>query len=117
GYTNRTCGCRIGGQHKALRVECRTPGADANPYLAFAATIAAGLHGIENQIEPPEMFEGNAYEAKDIPRVPTSLHEAIDELERSAVARKAFGQFVFEHLLNMARQEQLIFDNNAVTDW
>ena len=63
------------------------------------------------------MFEGNAYEAKDVPRVPDALHEAIDEFERSEVAREAFGDFVFEHLLNTAGQEQIIFDNTVVTDW
>jgi glutamine synthetase len=63
------------------------------------------------------MFEGNGYEAKDVPRVPTSLHEAIEELAKSEVAREAFGDFVFEHLLNTARQEQIIFDNRTVTDW
>jgi glutamine synthetase len=63
------------------------------------------------------MFHGNAYEAKDVPRVPTSLHEAVEEFERSEVGRKAFGDAVFEHLLNTARQEQIIFDNTAVTDW
>jgi glutamine synthetase len=117
GHDNRTCGFRLVGEHSGLRIESRIPGADANPYYAFAATIAAGLHGIENGIEPPEMFRGNAYEAKDVPRVPTSLHEAIAEMERSEVARKAFGDFVFDHLLNTARQEQIIFDNNTVTDW
>ncbi|MDP9343617.1 MAG: glutamine synthetase family protein [Actinomycetota bacterium] len=117
GHDNRTCGFRIVGEHTGFRVEDRIPGADANPYLAFAATIAGGLYGIENGIEPPPMFHGNAYEATDVPRVPSSLHEAIDEFERSEVARKAFGDFVFEHLLNTARQEQSIFDNRAVTDW
>jgi glutamine synthetase len=63
------------------------------------------------------MFVGNAYEAKDVPRVPTSLHEAIDAFEGSEIARRAFGDFVFEHLLNTARQEQFIFDNQTVTDW
>src|SRR5439155_23588395 len=105
GHDNRTCGFRIVGEHQSFRVECRIPGADANPYYAFAATIAGGLHGIENQIEPPEMFRGNAYEAKDVPRVPSSLHEAVDAMEGSEVARKAFGDAVFEHLLNTARQE------------
>ena len=114
---NRTCGFRTVGEHRGARVECRIPGADANPYLAFAATIAAGLWGIENQVEPPEMFHGNAYEAKDVPRVPTSLHEAIDVFRDSKVAHEAFGDFVFEHLLNTAVQEQVIFDNNTVTDW
>jgi glutamine synthetase len=81
----------------------RIPGADANPYLAFAATIAAGLNGIANKIEPPDMFVGNAYEAKEVPRVPSSLHEAIDVFRGSETAREAFGDFVFEH--------------NTVTDW
>ena len=63
------------------------------------------------------MFKGNAYAAQDILRVPSSLHEAIDAFEKSEVARQAFGDFVFEHLLNTARQEQSIFDNNVVTDW
>jgi glutamine synthetase len=117
GHDNRTCGYRIVGEHTSFRLECRIPGADANPYLAFAATIAGGLHGLENKIEPPEMFVGNAYEAKDVPRVPSSLHEAIDLLEKSEVGRHAFGDFVFEHLLNTARQEQITFDNNVVTDW
>jgi glutamine synthetase len=117
GHDNRTCGFRIVGEHSSFRVESRIPGADANPYLAFAATIAAGLHGLENEIEPPEMFRGNAYEAKDVPRVPSSLHEAVEAFEGSEVARKGFGDFVFEHLLNVARQEQVIFDNTVVTDW
>jgi glutamine synthetase len=114
---NRTCGFRTVGEHKAARVECRLPGADANPYLAFAATIASGLWGIANEIEPPEMFVGNAYEAKDVPRVPSSLHEAIEVFRGSTVAREAFGDAVFEHLLNTAEQEQVIFDNQTVTDW
>jgi glutamine synthetase len=116
-HDNRTCGFRIVGEHAGSRVECRIPGADANPYYAFAATIAGGLYGIENRIEPAEMFRGNAYAANDVPRVPTSLHEAIDAFEGSVIAREAFGDFAFEHLLNTARQEQRIFDNDAVTDW
>jgi glutamine synthetase len=114
---NRTCGFRTVGEHAGFRVESRIPGGDANPYLAFAATIAAGMWGIRNRIEPPEMFVGNAYEAKDVPRVPSSLHEAIEAFRGSAVAREAFGDFVFEHLLNTAVQEQSIFDNLCVTDW
>jgi glutamine synthetase len=116
-HDNRTCGYRIVGEHKGNRVECRIPGADANPYLAFAATIAAGMYGIKNKIEPPDIFHGNAYEAKDVPRVPTSLHEAIEVFRGSTMAREAFGDFVFGHLLNTAEQEQIIFDNNCVTDW
>jgi glutamine synthetase len=105
------------GEHNSFRVESRIPGADVNPYLAFAATIAGGLHGIENKIESPDVFHGNAYEAKDLERVPTSLHEAIDIFEKSDFAREAFGDFVHRHLLNTAKQEQFIFDNNCVTDW
>ena len=114
---NRTCGFRTVGEHKGSRVECRIPGGDANPYLAFASTIAGGLWGVANKVEPPEMYQGNAYEAKDVPRVPSSLHEAIDAFRESTVAREAFGDFVFEHVLNTAVQEQVIFDNNCVTDW
>jgi glutamine synthetase len=114
---NRTCGFRTVGEHRGFRVENRIPGADANPYLAYAATIAGGLWGIENRIEPPEMFVGNAYEAKDVPRVPYSLHEAVETFRSSAVAREALGDFVFEHLLNTFEQEQSIFDNTCVTDW
>jgi glutamine synthetase len=114
---NRTVGFRTVGEHQGHRVENRLPGADMNPYLGYAATIAAGLHGIQNKVEPPEMFAGNAYESKDVPRLPSSLHEAVDEFATSKVAREAFGDFVFEHLLNTARQEQIIYDNTVVTDW
>jgi len=116
-HDNRTCGFRVVGEGKGNRVESRIPGADANPYLAFAATIAGGLHGIQNKVAAPEIFHGNAYEAKDVPRVPTSLHEAVDAFGTSEVAREAFGDLVYEHLLNTAHQEQVIFDNNCVTDW
>jgi len=114
---NRTCGFRTVGEHTGARVEDRIPGGDVNPYLGYAATIAGGLWGIENKIEPPEMFKGNAYEAKRVPRVPYSLHEAIETFRKSKVAREAFGDFVFEHLLNTAVQEQTIFDNTCITDW
>jgi glutamine synthetase len=113
---NRTCGLRVVGHGPGLRVESRIPGADCNPYLAFAATIAGGLHGIEHGIEPPPAFEGNAYEADDVPRVPWTLVDAIDRFERSEVAVKAFGEDVHFHLLNTARQEWVTF-NGVVTDW
>ena len=111
-HDNRTCGFRLVGEHTGLRVESRIPGADANPYLAFAATIASGLRGIENKVEPPEMFHGNAYEAKDVPRVPTRCTRR-SRRSRLEVAREAFGDFVFGHLLNTAQQEQIIFDNKS----
>jgi glutamine synthetase len=97
-------------------VESRVPGADANPYLAFAGVIAAGLHGIENGLDPGEEFKGNAYEATDVARIPGTLVEAIELLEGSEVAAKAFGPDVHEHLVNTARQEWLSA-NRVVTDW
>jgi glutamine synthetase len=116
GWDNRTCGFRLCGEGRALRVENRIPGADANPYLAFAATIAAGLHGIGNKLKAPKPYEGNAYEDATLPQVPKSLREAIVELERSKVARAAFGDRVVEHYLHTARLEQHAFDQ-VVTDW
>jgi glutamine synthetase len=110
---NRTCGFRIVGHGNGLRIESRIPGADTNPYLAFAAMIAAGLHGLENKIEPPPMFEGNAYADESLPRVPSTLREAIDALEASTMAREAFGDEVVDHYLNYARTEQRLFDQTV----
>ena len=86
GVDNRTCGFRLVGQGEGRRVECRIPGADANPYLALAAIIAAGLWGVEHGLELAAPFAGNAYDATDVARVPTTLVEAIAELEASPVA-------------------------------
>ncbi|MFQ5639025.1 MAG: glutamine synthetase family protein [bacterium] len=115
-YDNRTAGFRIVGHGPALRIECRAPGADANPYLAFAATLAAGLDGIENQIEPPPIFEGDVYAAEELPHVPKTLNEAIGELADSAWARETFGKDVIEHYLHFFRTEQRKFDE-VVTNW
>jgi glutamine synthetase len=109
GHDNRTCGFRIVGHGNALRAETRIPGADANPYLAFAALLAAGLHGIENRLELPPPFEGNAYES-DVQRFPSTLREAIDCLEHGTMARAALGDEVVDHYLNYARTEQRLFD-------
>lgn len=116
GRDNRTCGFRIVGHGQSFRVESRIPGADANPYLAFAATIAAGLHGIEHRIEPPPAYEANAYEAEDVARVPWNIVEAIDELQTSEVAKKAFGDEVHHHLVNTAKQEWAS-SYQTITDW
>jgi glutamine synthetase len=99
-----------------FRVENRIPGADANPYLAFAATIAAGLYGIQHQLKPPALYEGNAYEDASLPQVPKTLRQAITTLEQSKVAREAFGERVVEHYLHAAHLEQETFDR-VVTDW
>ncbi|MFN2627263.1 MAG: glutamine synthetase family protein [Gaiellaceae bacterium] len=115
GNDNRTCGFRVIGQGKGARVETRIPGGDVNPYLAIAALIAAGIHGIEQGLELPPPLEGNAYES-DAERFPSSLREAVAALEAGTVARAAFGDEVVEHYLNYGRVEQLVFDR-AVTCW
>ncbi len=113
---NRTAGFRVVGRGPSLRVECRIPGADANPYIVYAALLAAGLDGIERNLDPGPAFEGDAYAAVDLPRVPHTMGDAIVELERSEFARTAFGDDVVEHLLHFARTEREAFDS-AVTDF
>jgi glutamine synthetase len=113
GHDNRTCGFRIVGHGQGLRTETRIPGGDANPYLAFAALLAAGLHGIEQGLELPPPLEGNAYES-DAERFPSTLREAVGALEAGSLARAAFGDDVVEHYLNYGRTEQRLFDE-AVT--
>ena len=115
GNDNRTCGFRVVGHGKARRVETRIPGGDVNPYLAFAALIASGLHGLEQELEAPPPLEGNAYES-DAERFPSTLRDAIAALETGAMARAAFGDQVVDHYLNYARTEQGLFDG-FVTDW
>ena len=115
-YDNRTAGFRVVGRGPSLRVECRIPGADANPYVAYAAAIAAGLDGIRNRVEPPEIFQGDIYAARELPRIPFTLREAIDEFERSDLAREAFGDDVAAHYLHFLRTEQRKFDE-VVTCW
>jgi glutamine synthetase len=115
-YDNRTAGFRVVGSGPSLRIECRLPGADANPYLAFASAIAAGLDGLENRIEPPPMFSGDVYNAQNLPRVPGTLREAITELDNSETARKAFSPEVVDHYLHFFRTEQRKFDE-VVTCW
>jgi glutamine synthetase len=115
GHDNRTCGFRVVGHGASRRVETRIPGGDVNPYLAFAAIIAAGLHGIEHGLRPPPALEGNAYES-DAERFPHALRDAIGALEEGSMARAAFGDQVVDHYLNYARTEQALFDR-FVTDW
>ncbi|WP_233520328.1 glutamine synthetase family protein [Prauserella sp. PE36] len=115
GADNRTCALRVVGHGDSLRVENRVPGGDVNPYLAVAALVAAGLHGMENELPLEPEFHGNAY-ASDKPTVPTTLRDAAELLGDSKVARAAFGDDVVEHYLNAARIEQAAYDA-AVTDW
>lgn len=116
GWDNRTCGFRLCGEGSGFRVENRIPGADANPYLAFAATVAAGLHGVAAKLKAPKLYDGNAYEDAALPQVPKTLREAVGELERSKDARAAFGERVVNHYVHAAKLEQQAFDH-AVTDW
>jgi glutamine synthetase len=116
GHDNRTCAMRVVGHGPALRVENRMPGADVNPYLALAAMIAAGLDGIDRELELPPPVEGNAYSDAALDHVPSTLRDARDLFASSSLAREAFGQEVVDHYLNNARVELAAFEA-AVTDW
>lgn len=115
GEDNRTCAVRLVGHGAGARMENRVPGGDVNPYLALAAMVAGGLHGIEHglALEPP--VEGNAY-VSGRPKVPSTLRAAREAFTFSAVARSAFGDEVVDHYTNMADVELAAFDA-AVTDW
>jgi glutamine synthetase len=115
GHDNRTCALRVVGHGSGLRVENRVPGGDVNPYLAVAAMLAGGLHGIRHQLALEPAFEGNAY-ASDKPRVPSTLAEARELFLASTVAREVFGDDVVEHYAHAAQVEIDAF-NRAVTDW
>jgi glutamine synthetase len=115
GIDNRTCALRLVGHGHSLRPENRTPGGDVNPYLAVAAMIAAGLHGIDNELPLEPAFGGNAY-ADDSVRVPHTLRDALALWEGSELAAAAFGTEVVDHYANYARVELAAFDA-AVTDW
>lgn len=115
GPDNRTCALRVIGHGRSHRLENRLPGGDVNPYLAVAAMVAAGLYGVENELELPEACTGNAYNS-DAAHVPTTLREAAERWENSPIARAAFGDEVVDHYRHMARVEQDAYDT-AVTDW
>jgi glutamine synthetase len=115
GRDNRTCALRVVGHGQGLRLENRLPGGDVNPYLAIAAMIASGLHGIERGLELEPAFEGNAYESEKA-RVPTTLRDAQELFAQSGVAREAFGEEVVSHYVHAAEVELEEFEA-AVTDW
>ncbi|MFF3444507.1 glutamine synthetase family protein [Streptosporangium sp. NPDC002721] len=115
GVDNRTCALRLVGHGPSLRIENRVPGGDVNPYLAVSALVAAGLHGIENEVPLEEAFTGNAY-SSGAETVPTTLRDALELWEGSAFATAAFGADVVAHYANNARVELAAFDA-AVTDW
>jgi glutamine synthetase len=115
GHDNRTCALRVVGHGRSLRFENRVAGGDVNPYLAVAATIAAGLHGVEQELPLEEACAGNAY-TQDSAMVPSTMRDALQLWEQSPIARSAFGDEVVDHYANMARVELQAFDS-ATTDW
>lgn len=115
-YDNRTAGFRVVGKGQGLRIECRIPGADCNPYLAFAASLASGLDGLKNKIEPPECFIGDIYAAKHLPAVPRNLQDATQLFENSDFTKNAFGEDVVSHYTHFFKKEMEAY-NSAVTDW
>jgi glutamine synthetase len=116
GRDNRTCGFRVVGHGASRRVECRIPGADVNPYLGYAALLAAGLDGIEKDTDPGPELKGNAYAEAEAEPFPSTLREAVDLWENSKFARKTFGEGMWRHYLNYGRTEQRLFDE-VVTDY
>ena len=115
-HDNRTASFRVVGEGPSLRIECRLPGADCNPYLAFAAAVASGLDGVARGLAPPPMFEGDAYVAGSLPAVPPTLRDAIGPFLASPLARDALGEEVVEHYAHFYRVEQDAYDR-AGTDW
>lgn len=115
GLDNRTCAIRVVGAGASMRMENRVPGGDVNPYIAVAALVAAGLHGIEHELALDDPMIGNAYTA-NCARLPTTLREAADLFDRSTLARRAFGDEVVDHYVNNARVELTAFES-TVTDW
>jgi len=114
---NRTAGFRICGEHtKAIRVECRIPGADVNPYLACAALLAAGLDGIEKKMELEPELSGDMYSAKGIREIPHTLREAATLLTGSKMLREAFGDDVIDHY-HHACQWEISETDRVVTDF
>jgi glutamine synthetase len=116
GRENRTCAIRvIGDSAKSMRVEYRQSGADVNPYVAMAASLAAGLWGIENEVEPPEACAGNGY-AADAPPLPRNLRDAVELLRRSERARELLGEGFVDHYVRTREWEVRRFER-AVTTW
>ena len=113
---NRTVGFRVVGHNSAFRIENRMPGADANPYLAFAAMIVAGMAGVEEKLECGSAYQGNAYVDKKLASLPQSLSDAAERLNRSKLARKTMGDDVVDFYVHTARLEVQAY-NEAVTDW
>jgi glutamine synthetase len=117
GDDNRSCGFRLVGEGPAFRVENRIPGADVNPYHAYAAAVVAGLDGIERQLPAPDVYRGDAYSDPTLTGMTTTMHESIAEFRHSSLARKAFGDDVHGHLAAFSAAELGRFEHTTVTDW
>ncbi len=115
GRDNRTCAFRVVGHGDGLRMECRVPGGDVNPYLSIAALVAGAVKGLDERLPLEDEHIGNAY-ASGKPRVPSTLRDAADLFTKSAFARAAFTDEVVDHYANFARVELEAYDA-AVTDW
>lgn len=113
---NRTSPFRIVGEGQSLRIEFRIPGSDVNPYLAFAASIASGLEGIEKKIEPPKISVGNVYDDKSVVPAPKNLDRALDVFEKSDFAKQFLGEEILKHYTNIYRVESNLY-NRIVSDW
>ena len=114
---NRTAGYRlVGDGTKGVRIECRIPGSDINPYLACAAQLAAGIAGMEEKLSLEEPVSGDVYHMHHIPEIPATLRAATETLRNSAMLRAAMGDFVIDHYTRAAEVEQETFDA-VVTDW
>ena len=115
GSDNRTCAVRLVGHGAGARMENRLPGGDVNPYLALAAMLAGGLHGIEKELELEPELVGNAY-LSDKAKVPHTLRDARDAFASSELVRAVLGEEVVAHYTNMADVELSAY-GAAVTDW
>jgi glutamine synthetase len=115
-YDNRTVGYRVVGRESSFRIENRMPGADANPYLAFAAMLIAGMAGLDENLDCGEVYQGNAYADRALPALPESLKDAAELLDKSKLARRALGDAVVDFYVHTACLECKAFDN-SVTDW
>ena len=113
---NRTAGFRVVGNGDSLRIECRMPGADCNPYLAYTAALASGLDGIANQLDPPSMFEGDAYHAENAATAPADLGEAIKLFSESSFVGQVLGEDIQQHYSHFFETERAAYQA-AVTDW
>jgi len=117
GIDNRTVALRVlNGSASSSRVETRVIGADVNPYLAMAASLAAGLYGIKHRLDPGVPVTGNGYLATDKEKLPSTLQEAAARMKQSDIARELFGDAFTEHFV-MTREWEWRQHLKSVTDW